>query len=46
MVGNACVLGEAASIREKDKITKYERDAAARGMKFVPLVFETLGYVT
>jgi hypothetical protein len=45
-VDDACVPGEAASIREKDKITEYERDAAARRMKFVPLVFEPLGYVT
>jgi hypothetical protein len=46
MVGNACVPGEAATIREKTKIDKQERDTAARGMKFVPLFFETLGYVT
>jgi hypothetical protein len=42
MAGDACVPGEAASIRDKTKLDKYERDAAARGMN----VFETLGYVT
>jgi hypothetical protein len=24
---------------------KYEKDAAARGLKFVPLIFETCGFV-
>jgi hypothetical protein len=42
-VDNACVLGHAASIREKTKMGKSERDAAT---PFVPLVFETLGYAT
>jgi hypothetical protein len=26
-------------------VGKYEKDAAARGLKFVPLIFETCGFV-
>jgi hypothetical protein len=45
VASNDCIPGEAARARELDKIGKYEQDAAARGLKFVALVFETCGFV-
>jgi hypothetical protein len=45
VASNDCIPGEAARARELDKIMKYEKDAAARGLKIVPLIFETSGFV-
>jgi hypothetical protein len=45
VASNDCIPGEAARARELDKIMKYEKDAAARGLKFVPLIFETCGFI-
>ena len=42
---SSCRQGYSASKREQKKISEYRADAAVQGMLFVPLVFETHGYV-